>query len=151
MIWVPVDYVTHICNQRLYLLNQSKKQGLPKVELLSVFEAIVLTRILYASPAWSGYASANNIESLQRVLIKSKRWRIVEKDYQLVDLFQDCDRALFSAAQSSKHSLNHLLQVKQHHSHKMSLRSRGHNFELPLLKYELARKSFIGRTLFLYI
>ena len=146
-----VDYVTHICNQRLYLLNQIKKQGLPKAELLSVFEAIVLTRILYASPAWSGYASANNIDSLQTVLIKAKRWKIVDKDYQLVDLFQDCDRTLFSAAQSSKHSLNHLFQVKQQHSHKMSLRPWGHNFELPLLKYELARKSFIGQSLFLYI
>ena len=82
-----VDYVTHICNQRLYLLNQIKKQGLPKAELLSVFEAIALTRILHASPAWSGYASANNIDSLQRVLIKAKRWRIVDKDYQLVVLF----------------------------------------------------------------
>ena len=80
-----VDYVTHISNRLLYLLNQIKKQGLLKAELLSVFEAIVLTRILYASPAWSGYASANNIESLQRVLIKAKRWRIVEKDYRLVD------------------------------------------------------------------
>ena len=54
-----VDYVTHICNQQLYLLNQMKNLGLPKPELLSVFEAIVLTRISYASPAWSGYASAN--------------------------------------------------------------------------------------------
>ena len=75
----------------------------------------------------------------------------MDKDYQLVDLFHDCNRALFSAAQSSKHSLNHLFQVKQHHSHQMSLRPRGYNFELPLLKYELARKSFISRSLFLYI
>ena len=97
-----VDYVTRICNKRLYLLNQIKKQGLTKAELLSVFEAIALTRILYASPAWSGYASANNIDSLQRDLIKAKRWRIVDKDYQLVDLFQDCDRALFSAAQKQQ-------------------------------------------------
>ena len=74
--------------------------------------------------------SANNIDSLQRVLIKAKRWRIVDRDYQLVDLFQDCDRALFSAAQSSKHSLNHLFQVKQNHSHQMSLRPRGHNFDI---------------------
>ena len=123
-----VDYVTHICNQRLYLLNQIKKQGFHKAELLSVFEEIVLTRVLYASPALSGYASANNIDSLQRVLIKAKRWRIVDIDYQLVDLFQNCDRLLFSAAQSSKHSLTHLFQVKQNHSHQMSLRPRGHNF-----------------------
>ena len=78
-----VDYITHICNQRLYLLNQLKKQSLPRAELQSVFVAIVMSRLLYASPAWNEYATASNIESLKKVLIKAKRWKIVDKDYVL--------------------------------------------------------------------
>ena len=35
-----VDYITHICNQRLYLLNQLKKQSLPLAESQSVFVAM---------------------------------------------------------------------------------------------------------------
>ena len=46
-----VDYITHICNQRLYLLNQLKKQSLPLAEFQSVFVANVLSRLFYASPA----------------------------------------------------------------------------------------------------
>ena len=61
-----VDHITHICNQRLYLLNQLKKQSLPLAELQSVFEAIVLLRLLYASPAWNGYATASNMESFEK-------------------------------------------------------------------------------------
>ena len=40
---------------------------------------------------------------------------------------------------------------KQHHTHCMTLRQRGHNFELPKLKYQIARSSFINRSLFNYV
>ena len=60
-----VDYITHICNQRLHLLNQLRKQSLPQSELQCVFVAIVLSRLLYAAPAWTGYASTSDIESMQ--------------------------------------------------------------------------------------
>ena len=91
------------------------------------------------------------MESFKKVLVKVKRWQIVDKDYVLLELFRDCDRALFSPAQSSKHCLNHLFLVKPNRVHTMSLRPRGHNFSLPLLRYELAKKSFINRSLFMYV
>ena len=65
-----VEYITHICNQRLYLLNQVRKQGLPQAQLFNVFffkqlscpvftirplTGMDITRIHYASTAWYGY------------------------------------------------------------------------------------------------
>ena len=46
-----VDYITHTCNQRLYLFNQLRKHSLPQTELQSVFVAIVLSSLLYAALA----------------------------------------------------------------------------------------------------
>ena len=63
----------------------------------------------------------------EKVLIKAKRWKIVDKDCVLEELFRDCDRSLFSAAQSSNYCLNHLFLVKSNRVHTMSLRPRGHN------------------------
>ena len=83
-----VDYITHICNQRLYLLNQLKKQRLPRAELQRVFVAIVLSRLLYAPPAWNEYATASNMKSLKKVLIKAKRWQIVDKTMYLKSYFE---------------------------------------------------------------
>ena len=54
-----VDYIMHICNQRSYLLTQLKRQDLPQLQ--SVFDAIVLSRVLYAAPAWIGYLSAGEM------------------------------------------------------------------------------------------
>ena len=49
-----VDYILHICYQRTYLLTQLKRQELPQTQLQSVFDAIILVLVLYASPAWRG-------------------------------------------------------------------------------------------------
>ena len=90
-----IEYITHICNQRLYLLNQIRKQGLQQVQLLNVFQAIILSRILYASPTWYGYASDVHIDSIQKILGKAKRWHIVNSDFTAVDFIRDNDWGLF--------------------------------------------------------
>ena len=41
-----VDYTMHICNQRMYLLTQLKRQGLSQAQLQSVFDARILARVL---------------------------------------------------------------------------------------------------------
>ena len=64
-----VDYIMHICTQRLYLLTQLKRQGLPMAQLQSVFDAIVLSRVLYAAPAWRGYLSAGEMTSLRKATV----------------------------------------------------------------------------------
>ena len=145
------DYVLNICNQRLYLLTQMKKQGLPLTKLQNIFEAIIVSRILYGAPAWSGYVHSSDIECLQKMLLKAKRWQIVSNDYNVVDLFKECDATLFRAALNSGHSLNHLFPAKRQHIHGMALRPRGHNFSLPKLRYQCAKNSFINRSLFLYV
>ena len=55
-----VEYIVHICNQRMYLLTQLKQQGLPSAQLQNVFDTIILARILYALPTWRGYMNASD-------------------------------------------------------------------------------------------
>ena len=49
------DAVVTVCNQRLYLLAQLKRQGLDLSALDSVFNAIIANKILCASPVYYGY------------------------------------------------------------------------------------------------
>ena len=146
-----IEYITRICNQRLYLLNQIRKQDLQQVQLLNVYQAIILSRIPYASPAWYDYASDVHIDSFQKVLGKAKRWYIANSDFTGVDLLRDNDLGLFHAVKASNHCLNHFFAPKTEHSHSMVLRPRGHKFALPTLKSEFTRKSYVNRSLFMYI
>jgi len=60
-----------ICNQRLFLLSQRKKQGLGMCGLDSVFNAIVLTKILYALPVYFGYLTEGQNDMFRGVFKKA--------------------------------------------------------------------------------
>ena len=125
-------------NQCTYLLTQLKQQGLPQEQLQNVFDAIIVSRLLYAVPAWQGYISSAETDCLQSVLDKAKRWKLICHEYNAVDLLDKCDRTLFKSSLCINHSLNHL-------------RPRGHDFSLPQLKYRLLRCSFVIRSLFTFV
>jgi len=47
-----VQYMISQCSQREYLLKMLKHQGMPKQHLAVVTQSIIISRILYALPAW---------------------------------------------------------------------------------------------------
>ena len=121
------------------------------MQLLNVFQAIISSRILYASPAWYCYASDVHIYSTQKILGKAKTWHIVNSDFTAVDLLRDNDLGLFHAVMASNHCLNHLFAPETEHIHSMVLRPRGRKFAPPTLKSKFARKSYVKHSLFMYI
>ena len=59
-----VKNILTICSQRCFLLKCLKAQGLPAKQLNVVFSAIVVSRIIYALPAWGGFLSNDLIAKL---------------------------------------------------------------------------------------
>ena len=121
-VWLPadmcmrkhVDYILHICHQQTYLLTQLRRQGLPQTQLQSVFDAIILAPVLYASPAWRGYLSAVDIDSLQQLFIKAKRWQIFTDKYDVSHLIKVIWHFLKSSL-NVNYCLHHLYPDKRHH------------------------------------
>jgi len=70
-----IDVVVTVCNQRLYLLAQLKRQGLDLSALDSVFNAIISNKILCALPVYYGYLTQGHKEMLQRIF-KSQPQRL---------------------------------------------------------------------------
>ena len=54
---VHVGNVLKMCSQRVYLLKLLRDQALPRPQLNTVFDALVLSRLRYAVPVWSGFMS----------------------------------------------------------------------------------------------
>ena len=104
-----------LCNQRTYLITQLKRQGLPQEQLKNVFDAIIVSRLLYSAPAWPGYLSSAEIDCFKSVLDKAKRWKLLCNEYNVVDLLYKCDRTLFKSSLCINHSLNHLFPDERHH------------------------------------
>ena len=66
-----VHYIISQCAQRMYLLKLLRHQGMLGEQLSVVTYSIIVSRILYALPAWGGFLSAeltNKINALFRHL-----------------------------------------------------------------------------------
>jgi len=60
-----------VARQTLYSLQLLKRQGLDSTCFNVVFKAIVLSTMLYAMPAFSGYLTESDVDSLQAVFNKA--------------------------------------------------------------------------------
>ena len=141
--------VITVCNQRLFLLTQLKKQGLGIAETDSVFKSIILSKIIYALPALAGYLTDNNLQQIASVFKKAKRWQLTCTDFDIQAIMETLQLDLFQHSKSPSHCLHHLYTPTLNTS-LMVLRGRGHNFHIPTVKYEFTSKSFINRCLAAY-
>jgi len=80
-----------ICSQRTYLLKLLRDQGLPRPYINMVFTAIVLSKIIYALPAWRGFLTEEQIGQVHAFLKRSFKYSFCDKLYRLVDMADDAD------------------------------------------------------------
>ena len=111
---------------------------------------LVLSRITYAVAAFWGFTSIAERIELQKFVDKVISWEVAEIEVSLEDIIDRMKLCLFQAVQGYSHSLFRLFPNKSVTTNSMSLRKRGHYFDLPVLKYEVTRKSFINRMLYKY-
>jgi len=61
-------------NQRLYLLELLRSQGLSTVQLDQVSQATIVSWLRYALPAWSGFLTVDLINRIQSTLKRLYRY-----------------------------------------------------------------------------
>jgi len=57
-----------MCNQRIYLLKVLREQGLSRGQLHTVFLTLIVSRLRYALPSWSGFLSREQIGQINAFL-----------------------------------------------------------------------------------
>ena len=113
-----MEHIAKNCNQRFYLLQQIRKQGLNAACLKILFHSVVLIKILYTlSAAWSGYISVENDSRLNKVLRDAKRYGYTYSVLTFSELLEQSDEQLFSRVICSNHCLFHLLEKDKSRFH----------------------------------
>ena len=144
-----VHYIISQCAQRMYLLKLLRHQGMSGEQLSVVIYSVIVSRILYALPAWGGFLSAeltNKINALFRCL---ERFGYMTCNITVSDLIDTSGRDLFCKLCSSEHSLHHLLPPERKYS---NLRNCGHPYELPEYCTNLRKKScYYSIIVFVYL
>jgi len=112
-----------------------------------VYDAIVLSKVLYALSAWGVYISQSLKDCIDACFRKAYRWRLTSTQYKFDNLLLSMDSKLFARCEWEGHCLHHMLSPRQSSSQTI-LRSRGHSFEVPRVTYEATKRSFLMRCLY---
>lgn len=136
------------CSKSLYALRVLRTHGMPTHALKNVFRATVLSKLLYCSPAWSGFCSAADRRRIDSFIRRSKRSGYCADEVAAVaEQFVDADKALLERVLADpSHTLHQLLPPRTRYNYK--LRKRHHNHELPIKKTQLHQSNFIVRCLY---
>ena len=135
-----------LCSQRIFLLKRLCDQGLNYRQLDIVFQAIVVSRILYALPGWGLFLSKELTGRINAFLKQAFRYGFATKILEVNSLLDSASKDLFCIMQWSYHCLFSILPVETPHDHK--LRERGHNFVLPQCQNNIYKISFLDKCLF---
>ena len=145
-----VKFTISILNQRLYLLNQLRKQGLNVSGLTQVFMALIVARFQYTLPALAGQLSADDLRKVDAVFNKALKWQLTSNTPYSAALIEQCDKHLFRAALNPTHCLYSILPPKKN-MYGRNLRKKGNGRELPLAKTKLHKDSFLMRCIYKYV
>ena len=143
-----VDNVCQSAAQSLYAIRLLKSKGMNLESVFTVCQATVVSRLLYAVPAWWGFTKAEDKDKLQAVLNRAKRWGYYKaNDPNIAELCSKREDQLFKNVLSNPHHVLHqfLPPVK---TFSYNLRKRGHNRELPTKSTSLVSRNFFCRLLY---
>ena len=131
----------------LYGLRILRSHGLSSGDLRTVFRATVLSKLLYASPAWWGFANVQQRDRLEGFLRKATRAGFFDGSTTFPELCCESDKTFFhDIIRDSQHPLQFLLPAKTQKTYNM--RQRSHDFQLPIKHNSLFERNFLIRIFY---
>ena len=133
-----------------YLLSQLKNQGLSINVLNILFHALIVSRIVYALSAFSGFLFEYNRSSINGVFRKGRKRRITDLSFNIEELieFQTIICLIKCVTVFTACHLCCLLLTLLNYM--FNLRPRGYDLSLLFVKKVLFKNSFIIRVIFKY-
>ena len=114
------------------------------VGLSNIFRALVVSKMLYALPAISGSLNQSDMNRLDAILRKAKRWGLTNMTETFGELSDNVDAKLFGGLQlNSGHCLAQLLPDLNKKDRYTLLNKN--KYDIPLIKNEKLSNSFIMR------
>jgi hypothetical protein len=83
-----INFILKACSQRSFLLRRLRDQGLTRKQLNIVYDAIIISRIMYASQAWSGFLSRDLIGRINGFFLRMYRYGFC----QTIDKFEEISK-----------------------------------------------------------
>ena len=145
--WSPqIKHVLSQITQRFYLLGQLKNMSMERSMLDQVFQALIISRIRYAIEAISGNLNTADIDQIDAMFRKARRWGIASVVYTYEEIAADADTNLVrKIVTNTKHVLYRTVpEVKC--NERYELRNNNRSYNVVMAKNNKFRNSFIQRN-----
>ena len=144
-------HVTNVvarCAQTGYALRILRAYGLNGPALWNVTRATLVSKLVYASPAWFGFLDESSKTRCQGIIKKLIRTGYLGEGFaSFAELCGDADDELFRNIQTNNHHVLHqLLPPIKNSQH--SLRPRVHQYQIPFAKSNALRNNYMYRMLY---
>jgi len=123
-------------------MKRLRDQGLSVKYIHTVFQAITVSRILYAVPAWGCFLSKELSGRIDTFLKRCYRYRFASEIEHVDVLFDRACVDLSHKIRCSEHCLHDILPLV------INQRHRPHSYVLPQSNSNLYKKSFVNYCLF---
>ena len=143
-----VDQLLVSCAQSLFALRTLRHHGLPTDASHTIYQAIIDSKLAYASPAWWGLTTAADRARLEAFLRRSVNIGFRSDTAPTLGVIcSERDDALFAKITSNaNHLLHQLLPPRRETNY--SLRPRAHDFTLSGRTSSLNDNNYITRMLY---
>jgi len=128
-----VQHLLAACAQTLFALRTLRHHGLNSSSIQTIFQATVVAKLAYASPAWVGFASAADRARLEAFLKRSVSFGYRSASSPtFASICDKADNKLFRKVLSNRsHLLHPLLPPLRDNIGIHNLRARSHPHQLP--------------------
>ena len=142
-----IDNVVNRCAQTFYAFRVLKSAGRSGCAMWDVANAVLISRIMYASPVWWGFTDVSDGQRLKSIMNKAvKQGFLSPAQASLPELCQLADETLFSSILRNRNHVPHCLLPPVQQSG-YTLRPRAHDRSRhpddvnPLLRYKFIYRS----------
>ena len=143
-----VDHLLAACAQTLFALRTLRHHGLHSNSIQAIYQATVVAKLAYASPAWVGFAKAADRSRLEAFLKQSVSFGYRSASSpNFASISDEADKNLFRNVLSNASHLLHPVLPPLRDSH-YNLRDRSHPHQLPTRTTALRDCNFIMRMLY---
>ena len=132
-------------SERMYILRVCKYYGFTAKQLDLLFHSLKMSLFSYAIELWGGAFYTNYISQIDKFINRAFCNGYVTNKLNFKDVILDRDKKLWmKILNNERNALRELLPNKLNRT----LRSRAHNYELPLVGAERFKNAFVNRCLF---
>ena len=143
-----VDKLIAQASSRLYILRVCKFYGYSQDQLNKLFDSLILSLFAYGLEVW-GSAGKKYLDRIDNFCKRAHRYGYTAKaDFEISSLIEETN---FCSIRSLRRKIILLIQDLLPPKRSRILRKRGHEFQLPQIRPERYKNSFMNRFLFKFV